>query len=52
MCCNPKGKKLFKCTWKGNGPELFIFITSNKNKQKSNKNLEIMIGATKAQLLR
>jgi hypothetical protein len=40
----------FKCAWKGNGPKLLAPITSNKNGRELNKNLEAMIGATKAQL--
>ncbi len=39
-----------KCTWKSNGPKLFTPIASNKKRQKSNKNLEVMTRATKAQL--
>ncbi len=38
-----------KCAQKGRGPKLLAPITSNKNKQKSNKNLEVM---TRAQLPR
>jgi hypothetical protein len=37
---------------KRNGPKLLAPITSNKNRQKFDKNLEAMIGATKAQLLK
>ncbi len=39
-----------KCTWKSNGPNLLTPIASNKNRQKSNKNLKVMTRATKAQL--
>jgi len=41
-----------RCAWKGKGPKLFTPIASNKNGQESNKNLETMIKATKAQFLR
>lgn len=32
--------------------KLLVVIASNKNKQKSNKNLKAMMGATRAQLLK
>jgi hypothetical protein len=39
----PKGRNSFvdfKCAWKGRGPKLFTNVASNKNEQKSNKNME------------
>ncbi len=42
----------FKCAWKGNGLKLLTPITFNKNEYKSNKNLEAMMGVTKAQLFK
>jgi len=38
----------FKWAWNENEHELLTPITSNKNKQKSTKNLETMTKATKA----
>jgi hypothetical protein len=49
-----KGKNFhtnLKCAWKGKGLKLLTPITSNKNKHKSNKNLEVMTRVIKAQLL-
>jgi hypothetical protein len=51
----PKGKKLlhwFQMHIKREKPKLLTPITFNKNGQKSNNNLKIVIMATKAQLLR
>jgi hypothetical protein len=39
-----------KCVSKWSGLELFAPIASNKNMQESNKNMEVMTRATKAQL--
>jgi hypothetical protein len=41
-----------KWVWKDCEPKMFIPIASDKNGQKSNKNLEAMIRATRAQLLK
>jgi hypothetical protein len=46
-----KGKTFrtnLKWAYKDNKFELFVLITSNKDRRKSNKNLEAMMGATKA----
>jgi hypothetical protein len=40
----------FKRMWKGNGLEFLTPLVSNKNMQKSNKNLEVMIKAINVQL--
>jgi hypothetical protein len=37
---------------KGNRPELFTPITSNKNGREINKNLKVMLGDTNAQFLK
>jgi hypothetical protein len=41
-----------KRAWKDNEYKLLTPITSNKNGQESNKNLEAMTGATRTQLLK
>jgi len=51
--CTPatKGRTFrtnLKWAYKDNKFELFVLITSNKDRRKSNKNLEAMMGATKA----
>jgi hypothetical protein len=52
----PSGEKtlilISKTLWKRNGLELFTPIASNKNRSKSNKNLENMTRINKAQLPR
>jgi hypothetical protein len=42
----------FKCIWKGGGFEQLTPIAFNKNEQESNKNLEVMKWAIKAQFPR
>jgi hypothetical protein len=42
----------FKCALKGNRPELFTPITSNKNGCETNKNLKVMFGVINAQFLK
>jgi hypothetical protein len=42
----------FKCMWKGSGIELLTPIASNKNMQKFNKNLKVMIKVINVQLFK
>jgi hypothetical protein len=42
----------FKWVWKDSELELLIHVVSNKNGREFDKNLEVMMGATRAQFLK